>query len=192
MSYPRRSRTKETEVAEDKPDFRSLSYNRRVKQSKEGAALNPFVPANKLRTRADDYFDTTEYPTFTGLALALGFPSVKQWEQAMADHALIIAKHGEKVKREHADRLFVWEVARSRVQMHYEEGIQSQTIPAQVGKFVLEVLGFQPAQVVEQKVAGAMAAADATRAGFAQASAEFARAGKQGKGLANDVNSSLQ
>ena len=171
--------------AEPKPSFRDVSYNKKIKQSSAGATIDPYAIPRLIRIRADDYFRDTAYPTFTGLALALGFTSVSKWEIAVKDHAVFVAKNGAENVKDYADRLAAWELARSRVQMHYEEGIQSQTIPAQVGKFVLEVLGFQPAQVTSAEVSGAHAAAEATRAGFAMGAGLFA--GKKGSSLADDV-----
>jgi hypothetical protein len=194
MAYrPRTKQVSDADVpGEGKAPLLKVSYNRQLKLSQIGPRMDPVGNPTLLRKRSDEYFDNTQYPTFTGLAIALGFHSVKAWEQTMADYALVVAKHGPEHAKDEADKLWIWEYSRSRVQLHYEEGIQSQEIPAQVGKFVLEVLGFQPAQVVEQKVAGAQAAAEAVRSGFAQATEQYLKSGKQGKGLARDVNAALQ
>ena len=183
MAYQKR----EKDQVVDKPPFKDVSFNRKLKQSSSGSFIDPLVVPATLRKRADEYFDETAYPTFTGLALALGFPSVRAWESAMSDHATYVAKHGAEIAKEHAARLFVWDFARSRVQLHYEEGIQSQEIPAQVGKFVLEVLGFQPAQVSDVQTSGAQAAAEAVRQGFAAGAAAMAKGKGAGAVFADDV-----
>jgi len=166
--------------------LKEKSWNRQIAQStssKYEAITSPAI----LRKKIDNYFNDAEYPTFTGLALALQFESVKHWEQTMEAVANRVreGKGGEN----DSTRLTEWNKARSRIQLHYEEGIQSGIIPAQVGRFVLEVLGFQPQEITTERAGGSAAAADAARKGYAQALQDMSKTmpPKAKKAVAKDV-----
>jgi len=166
--------------------LKEKSWNRQITQStssKYEAITSPAI----LRKKIDNYFNDAEYPTFTGLALALQFESVKHWEQTMEAVANRVreGKGGEN----DSTRLTEWNKARSRIQLHYEEGIQSGIIPAQVGRFVLEVLGFQPQEITTERAGGSAAAADAARKGYAQALQDMSKTmpPKAKKAVAKDV-----
>lgn len=165
--------------------LRAASWNRQLQQSQASAPIDPEVAPHRLRLRADAYFDEAELPTFTGLALALGFDSVSAWEEAMERYSQAIAAH--KAGIDEVARYAIWAKARSRVQLHYEEGIQSGVIQAQVGKFVLEVLGFTPKAPSEQKAPGAKMAAEAARSGYAEALKDVRKMGKHAADIAADA-----
>jgi len=166
--------------------LKEKSWNRKVEQSTQGN-YSIFASPAILRKKIDNYFEEAEYPSFTGLALALQFESVKHWEQIMEAVANKIREG--KAGDGDSERLTAWNKARSRIQLHYEEGIQSGIIPAQVGRFVLEVLGFQPEEVTTQRAGGSAAAADAARKGYAQALKDMSKTmpPKAKKAVINDA-----
>jgi len=190
-----RTRAKPTTAKQDQTDDENLtpverlkakSWNKQVEQATlQSRTINHDKRGSIVRKAADDYLRDASFPTFTGMALALGFSSVKQWEAVMtADRQLI---DSGKADSGVVDRYYSWEKARSRVQLHYEEGIQSGVIPAPVGKFVLEVLGFMAPVQQEAKEASAKLAAEATRAGYAMAAKDLARGGKAAAAYAKDA-----
>jgi len=170
--------------------LKEKSWNRQVAQSAQGN-YEIFASPRVLRKKIDAYFDEAEYPSFTGLALALQFESVKHWEQIMEAVANKI-REGKAADGD-SERLTAWNKARSRIQLHYEEGIQSGIIPGQVGRFVLEVLGFQPQEVSTERAGGSAAAADAARKGYAQALQDMSRTmpPKAKRAVAKDVAAAL-
>jgi hypothetical protein len=163
------------QVNDDRPrtyeELREITYSGRLTSQKRRATGGtdplPIVTSKAIRERADAFLNNATVPTFTGLALALAFDSVAEWEQAMADTAARIA--AEKADKEDLARLQAWNRARSRIQVWYEEGMQTGLIPPTVGKFVLEVLGFVAKRPEDVQAPTAKVAADAARAGYAQA-----------------------
>jgi len=160
---------------EDRPksyeELREITYSGRLTAQKRRATGGtdplPLVSAKVIRERADQYLNNCQVPTFTGLALALAFDSVAEWEEEMAAAAARIA--AEKADKEDVFRLQVWNRARSRIQVWYEEGMQTGLIPPTVGRFVLEVLGFVAKRPEDVQAPAAKIAADAARSGYAQA-----------------------
>jgi hypothetical protein len=153
--------------------LRDQTYNVKVKQSKVGASLDPESVAIYLRKRADAYFDEVAIPTYTGLALALGFTSVGHWKDTVEHYYQMRSTGQGRWTSDMADRLVVWEIAQSRIQLHYEEAMQSGAIPPAVGKFVLEVLGFRPEPQRSPDEDRAKVAARAAQAGFQAAAKAF-------------------
>lgn len=166
--------------------LKEKSWNKQAVQATlQSRTLNYDKRGAVIRKQADDYLRDASFPTFTGMALALGFTSVKQWEAVMTvDRQLI---DSGKADNAIVDRYYSWDKARSRVQLHYEEGIQSGAIQAQVGKFVLEVLGFMAPQQQEAKEASAKLASEAARAGYAMAARDLVRGGRVAAEIARDA-----
>ena len=131
-----------------------------------------------LRKRLDDYFDNTVYPTISGLVMAAGFDSVQAYSEGLELLSKQIAATGDPAK---VTLKTVLEKARTKIILHYEEGLQSGTIPVPAAKYVMESLGIQPPKQVDPSTAGSTLAADAVRAANSKRVDQAQKAGKVAK-----------
>lgn len=165
-------------------DYREKSFNRAPAARAVIAANYEPVPKTeislgKLKHRIDDYFESVEWPTISGLALIIGFNSIDEYSEALeSQKTWCTANPDDKVA---GKTLRTLTKARSRIILHYEEAMQAGTIPPQAGKFLLETLGIQPPVQRTQAEAGSRLAADAAKQGAAKQLEAARKAGQVAK-----------
>jgi hypothetical protein len=125
------------------------------------------VALSRLKERIDVFFDHVPTPTVSGLAMVMGFDSVDEWKTAVTMLSSLAIQYPDANYREVLDTL---NRAKTRIQIHYEEGMQSGRIAPQVGRYVLETLGFLVEVAKDQGGDSVVKAAQAARLGYQKSS----------------------
>jgi hypothetical protein len=120
----------------------------------------------RLKERIDAYFDYVPTPTVSGLAMIMGFDSVDEWKTAITMLSALTVQYPDANYQAILDTL---NRAKTRIQIHYEEGMQSGRIAPQVGRYVLETLGFLVEVQRDQGGDSVVKAAQAARLGYQKA-----------------------